>query len=71
MQARREFLNAEVFIDLVDARAGGHRYRQFFNDIRPHGALGYQTPTAFSAALMNATQQSGTGTSLKGMTLRN
>lgn len=60
-QARREFLNTEVFIDLADARDGSHRYRQFFNDIRPHGALRYRTPTAFVATLVNTTQQTGTG----------
>jgi transposase InsO family protein len=49
-QARREFWNAEVFIDLADARDGGRRYRHFFNHIRPHGALRYQTPAAFVAA---------------------
>lgn len=72
-QARREFLNAEVFIDVPDARDGGHRYRKFFNDIRPHGALGYQTPTAFAATLLDATKQSGSGsgTTLNGMTVTN
>ena len=70
-QARREFLNAEVFIDLVDARDGGRRYQQFFNDIRPHGALQYQTPTAFATSLVSATQQTGSGTALNGMTVTN
>ncbi len=72
-QARREFLNAEVFIDLADARDGGRRYRQFFNQIRPHGALRYQTPAAFVAALVEAAKQtgSGSGTSLNGMTRAN
>ena len=58
-----------MFIDVPDARDGGRRYRQFFNDIRPHGALGYRTPTAFSAALVDATQKLGTGTALNGMTV--
>lgn len=70
-QARREFLNAEVFIAVAAARDGGRRYRSFFNDIRPHGALGYQTPAAFAAALVHATQQSGSGTTLNGMTATN
>jgi transposase InsO family protein len=68
-QARREFLNAEVFIDVPDARVGGRRYRQFFNDIRPHGALGYQTPAAFAATLAHGAKHSGTGTAVNGMTL--
>ena len=53
-QARREFLNAEVFVDVLDAREGGRRYKQFYNDIRPHGALNYQTPAAFAAAAVMA-----------------
>ncbi len=70
-QARREFLNAEVFIDVVDARDGGRRYRQFFNQVRPHGALRYQTPAAFVAALDDVAKQPGTGTALNGMTQTN
>jgi transposase InsO family protein len=70
-QARREFLNAEVFIDLADARDGGYRYRQFFNDIRPHGALRYQTPTTFATALVDGHMQPRSGTALKGMIATN
>lgn len=61
-QARREFLNAESFVDLADAHEGGSRYRQFYNDIRPHGALHYKTPTAFAALAIAA---DGTGDPLK------
>lgn len=32
---------------LPEARAGIGRYVTFFNDERPHAALGYQTPTSF------------------------
>lgn len=32
---------------LVEAREGIGRYFRFFNDQRPHAALGYQTPAAF------------------------
>ncbi len=41
----------EVYLNpydsLVEARQGIGRYFQFFNDERPHSALGYQTPAAF------------------------
>lgn len=41
----------EVYLNdydnLVDARAGIGRYLTFYNDRRPHQALGYQTPTSF------------------------
>jgi putative transposase len=41
----------EVFLhaydDLDEARAGIGRYFEFYNLVRPHQALGYQTPDAF------------------------
>ncbi len=41
----------EVYLNpydsLVEARDGIGRYFRFFNDERPHAALGYQTPAAF------------------------
>lgn len=39
------YLNA--YDDLVEARAGIGRYLSFYNDRRPHQALGYQTPASF------------------------
>ena len=45
----------EVFLhayeDLVEARAGIGRYFDFYNQERPHQALGYQTPDAFYRGL--------------------
>jgi putative transposase len=35
------------------ARAGIARYFDFFNDERPHAALGYQTPASFHDGLLN------------------
>ena len=35
---------------MVQARAGIGRYLAFYNDERPHQALGYQTPAAFYAS---------------------
>ncbi len=62
-QARREFLDTEMWVDLADAREGGYRYKQFYNDIRPHGALNYKIPAAFAATLVVAAD--GTGRFLK------
>lgn len=36
-----------AYDSLPEARAGIGRYMAFFNDERPHAALGYQTPTSF------------------------
>jgi len=38
-----------AYDDMVQARAGLGRYLAFYNDERPHQALGYQTPAAFYA----------------------
>jgi putative transposase len=45
---RDEFVDREEFESVADARAKARWYRQEFNTIRPHSALGYQTPKAFS-----------------------
>ena len=37
---------------LVEARLGIGRYLRFFNDKRPHQALGYQTPASFYDGLL-------------------
>lgn len=46
----------EVYLNdydnLVDARAGIGRYFTFYNDRRPHQALGYQTPARFYDGLV-------------------
>ena len=46
----------EVYLNdydnLVDARAGIGRYWTFYNDRRPHQALGYQTPASFYDGLL-------------------
>jgi len=38
--------------DLIDARAGIGRYFDFYNDRRPHTALGYQAPARFYDGLL-------------------
>lgn len=41
---RDECLNREWFRDVREARVLIERWRQFYNECRPHSALGYQTP---------------------------
>ncbi len=36
-----------AYSDLAEARRGIGEYFRFYNDERPHQALGWQTPTAF------------------------
>ena len=36
---------------VLEARAGVRQYFAFYNDQRPHQALGYQTPAAFFQAM--------------------
>jgi putative transposase len=43
---RTECLNAHWFLSLADARRKCERWRRDYNDVRPHSALGYQTPSA-------------------------
>ena len=38
---------------MKEARAGIARYFDFFNDDRPHSALGYQTPTSFYDGMLD------------------
>ena len=47
---RDEFLEAEVFESVPDARAKGTWFRREYNTVRPHSSLSYQTPKEFSAA---------------------
>ncbi len=46
------YLNA--YDSMQEARVGIGRYFQFFNDERPHKALGFQTPTSFYDGLTKA-----------------
>ncbi len=45
---RDEFLEAEEFESVADARAKASWYRREYNTARPHSALAYQTPEEFS-----------------------
>ncbi len=45
---RDEFLEAEEFESVPDAREKGRWFRREFNTIRPHSSIGYKTPKEFS-----------------------
>lgn len=48
---RDELLNAEVFIDVRDAKALARKWRTEYNHHRPHSSLGYVPPAVFAATL--------------------
>jgi len=48
---RDEFLNAEVFANLREAKALGEQWRREYNHERPHSSLGSLTPDEFAAGL--------------------
>lgn len=41
---RDELLNLETFTSTLEARVLSERWRRNYNELRPHGALGYRTP---------------------------
>jgi transposase InsO family protein len=46
---RDEFLEAEEFESVLDARSKAAGFRREYNTVRPHSALDYKTPDAYSA----------------------
>jgi putative transposase len=44
---RDECLNQEVFHSVAEARIITNRWRQYYNEERPHSSLGYRTPAEF------------------------
>lgn len=48
---RDECLKAELFSDLVDARAKLAAWRQDYNENRPHGSIGNLTPVEFARSV--------------------
>ncbi len=46
---RDELLDRELFVNLKEAQVLLEDYREHYNHHRPHGALGYLTPTEFAA----------------------
>ena len=47
---RDELLNVECFGSLLEAKVLAKEYRHRYNHLRPHSALGYQTPAQFAAS---------------------
>ena len=43
-----------AYANVTEARDGINRYLRFYNDKRPHQALGYQTPAAFHESMKRA-----------------
>ena len=52
---RDELLNETLFHSLVDARAKLAAWRRDFNEVRPHSAIGYLTPSEYACALSGET----------------
>lgn len=52
---RTECLDMEVFLDEADAAGIAERYRRYYNEERPHGGLGYQSPLFFKQQWLSAT----------------
>jgi len=48
---RDELLNAELFADVLEARALAARWKNEYNHLRPHSSLGYIPPALFAARL--------------------
>jgi transposase InsO family protein len=46
---RDEFLEREEFEDATDAKEKAEWFRREYNGVRPHSALGYETPKQFAA----------------------
>ena len=52
---RDEFLNAELFADLREAKTLAAQYQNHYNHRRPHSSLGYWTPAEFAARCIEGT----------------
>ncbi len=48
---RDELLNGEIFYTLFEAKVLIERWRQHYNTVRPHSALGYQPPAPGAIAI--------------------
>ncbi len=49
---RAECLSAHWFLSLADARRKCERWRRDYNDVRPHSAIGYETPGSAGQTLI-------------------
>ena len=50
---RDELLNRELFLSVPEARYVLDEWRAEYNQRRPHGSLGWQTPAAYAAKLVD------------------
>jgi putative transposase len=51
---REECLNAHWFLSLADARQKIEAWRRYYNEVRPHSALEWETPAEFARRHMNS-----------------
>lgn len=56
---RDECLNESWFLTLAAARRIIEAWRQDYNTVRPHSALGYLTPEAFEQMSLNRAEPAG------------
>ena len=56
---RDECLSLEWFRNRLEAKVGIERWRQHYNDVRPHQSLGYLTPTEFKTQLSAGSDDGG------------
>jgi putative transposase len=53
-KVRDELLNAEEFASELEAQVLGKAWKEEYNHVRPHSALGYRTPAEFGASCPRA-----------------
>lgn len=63
-KARDEFLNTEIFRNVLEAKVLSRRWQEHYNYERPHSALGYMTPAAFAKTLAPANRPENHGPAL-------
>jgi len=54
---RDECLNENWFVNLWEARRIAESWRQIYNTLRPHGALGDLTPEAFALQVLKSPEK--------------
>ena len=58
---RDELLNGEIFYTLQEAKILIENWRREYNEIRPHGSLGYRPPAPQTRTLIPALAFTGGG----------